>query len=444
MLFLPSVFTRKVRNAQIDELLPVLLSAIPTKPDIVRRIAEVFGSSTVFMARKTTSTLPEEDFESAAESRASARSFDDSPLDARMLDLDDEGESPFLRGQKRVPVRRGALPRKAVGRIKFLMIVLLVAGVAGLVGITLYRYGTQSWRFRIDSSDDIALLGNQNVTRSQVLDVMGGDIDRNVFYVPLAERKKQLEDIPWVESAAVMRLYPNQVRIELRERTPVAFVAVASHIALIDSHGVIMDLPAGAQTRYSFPVIVGMSENEPLSTRAPRMKMYAELMKELDSTGAHYSQSLSEVDLSDPDDVKATVSDPKGAVLVHLGSSSFLERFQMYMAHVQEWRSQFSHLDSIDLRYAGQVIVNPETSAGRPKIHHPELRRRLVQFGRTRSHHRRKQRNTDKKWQVKTKTCLRSLTLEVPRPASSSPKSTSMLSAIAATESPTQGVCERA
>src|SRR5450631_3046557 len=162
------------------------------------------------MARKTTSTLPEEDFEAAAEPRTSARSFDDSPLDARVLDLDrdDDGESPFLRGQKRVPVRRGALPRKAIGRIKLLLIVLLVPGVVGLIGVTLYRYGAQSWRFRIDSSDNISLLGNQNVTRTQALEVMGGDIDRNIFFVPLAERKKQLEDIPWVESAAVMRLYP--------------------------------------------------------------------------------------------------------------------------------------------------------------------------------------------------------------------------------------------
>jgi len=50
-----------------------------------------------------------------------------------------------------------------------------------------------------------------------------------------------------------------------------------------------------------------------------------------------------------------------------LGSSNFLERFQVYVAHVQEWRSQFSRLDAIDLRYAGQVIVNPESSAPRVK-----------------------------------------------------------------------------
>ncbi len=340
------------------------VTALPMKPDIVRRIAEVFGRFAAFMARKTTSTLPEEEFEAVSESRPSSRSYDESPLDARVLDLDDDGESPFLRGQKRVPVRRGALPRKAADRIKLLLLVLLIVGAVALVGLTLYRYATQSWRFRIDSSDNIEVSGNRNVTRPQVLEAIGGDIDRNVFFVSLDEQQKQLEAIPWVESATVMRLYPNRLRIALRERTPVAFVAVDGHIALIDAHGVIMDMPAGAQSSFSFPVILGMSDAEPLSTRAARMKIYAELMKQLDSSGAHYSRDLGDVDLSDPDDVKATVSDPQGAVLVHMGSSNFLERFQVYVAHVQEWRSQFARLDSVDLRYEGQVIVNPDSTAG--------------------------------------------------------------------------------
>ncbi|MGA9565439.1 MAG: FtsQ-type POTRA domain-containing protein [Candidatus Korobacteraceae bacterium] len=319
------------------------------------------------MARKSASTLPEEDFDAVPEPRASSRSYDESPLDARVLDLDEEGESPFLRGQKRVPVRRGALPRKAADRVKLLMVVLLVVGAIGLVAVTLYRYGTQSWRFRLDSSDNIDILGNHNVSRAQILETLGGDIDRNIFFVSLAEQKKQLEDISWVESASVMRLLPNRLRIELRERTPVAFVEISGHVALIDAHGVIMDMPSGGQSAFSFPVILGMNDSEPLSTRAPRMKIYSELVKQLDSTGAHYSRDLSEVDVSDPDDVKVTVSDPKGAVLVHLRSPNFLAPFQLYMAHVQEWRSQYSPLDSLDLRFEGQAIVNPDSSAAHAK-----------------------------------------------------------------------------
>ena len=74
----------------------------------------------------------------------------------------------------------------------------------------LHHYATQSWRFRLDSSDNIEISGTNNVSRSQVLDVMASDIDRNIFFVPLELRKKQLEQIPWVQSAAVMRLLPNR------------------------------------------------------------------------------------------------------------------------------------------------------------------------------------------------------------------------------------------
>jgi cell division protein FtsQ len=319
------------------------------------------------MARKNASTISDDELEFAPEAPSSGQRFEDGPLDGRLFDLDDEAESPFLRGQKRVPVKRSALPRKALDRVKILLLVLLVGGSIALVAVTFYRYTTQSWRFQIDSSDNIELLGAHNVSRAQVLDVFSSDLDRNIFFVPLAERKKQLQDIPWVESATVMRLLPNRLNIAVSERTPVAFVEINSHIALIDAHGVVMEMPPGQQATYSFPVIVGMTDVEPLSSRAAQMKIYAQLMKELDSSGTQYSRDLSDVDLSDPDDVKATVSDPQGAVLVHLGSSNFLERFKVYVSHVQEWRTQFQPLKSVDLRYQHQVIVNPDEMSDSPR-----------------------------------------------------------------------------
>ncbi len=316
------------------------------------------------MARKTLSTISEDELEeSASASARGVRNAAESPLDARMFDLDDEAESPFLRGQKRVPVRRGALPRKAASRVKILLILLGVGIGVAVLAIALQRYGTGSWRFRLDSSDNIAISGTNNVSRAQVRNVMASDIDRNIFFVPLEERKKQLEQIPWVQSASVMRLLPNRLKIDITERTPVAFVEIGSHIALIDANGVIMELPPGQATKYSFPVVIGISESDPLSTRAARMKIYTQFTKELDSSGGHYSADISDVDLSDPYDIKATVTDPQGAVLVHLGPANFLEHFKVYVAHVQEWRTQFKKLESVDLRYDHQVIVNPDSPA---------------------------------------------------------------------------------
>src|ERR1700687_3293295 len=104
----------------------------------------------------------------------------------------------------------------------------------------------------------------------------------NLFQIPLAERQQELEKTPWIESATVIRLWPNHLRVMVKERTPVAFVALGEHIQLIDAQGVVMDMPPGIQSDYSFPVILGMNESDPLSTRAPRMKIFLRLMRELD------------------------------------------------------------------------------------------------------------------------------------------------------------------
>jgi cell division protein FtsQ len=312
------------------------------------------------MARNNGPLIPDEEPRRGSSTAAPVSSSEDA-FDARFLDLETEEQSPFLRAQKRVPVRRGPLPKKAAGRIKIAAIILGACLAAGALSATVYNYGAHSWRFTIQSSDDVEIVGNENVSRRQIVDVMGGDIGRNIFFVPLEQRKHQLEEIPWVESADVMRLLPNKLRVSIQERTPVAFVQLGGKVELIDAHGVVMDMPSNRAEHYSFPVIVGMGENEPLSTRAPRMKIYMELTKALDADGSNSSQDLSEVDLSDPEDVKVTVSDPDGEVLVHLGSSNFAERYKIYKGHVEEWRQQFQHLDSVDLRYDRQVIVNPDT-----------------------------------------------------------------------------------
>ena len=321
------------------------------------------------MARNSGPLIPDEELTTrhgSADPAPSATGQSEDAFDARFRDLETEDSAPFLRAQKRVPVRRGALPKKTAGRIKIAAVVLGAAVIVGAVANIVYGYGAHSWRFRIESSDDLEISGAENVTRHQIMEVMGGDIGKNIFFVNLEDQKRKLEEISWVESADVMRLLPNKLRVTIQERTPVAFVQLGPKIALIDAHGVVMDMPANAAKRYSFPVLVGTGENEPLSTRAPRMKIFTELTKELDADGSHSSQDMSEADLTDPDDVKITVADPQGELLVHLGSSNFADRFRIYKTHVQEWRQQFPHLDSVDLRYDRQVIVNPDSAKENP------------------------------------------------------------------------------
>jgi len=310
------------------------------------------------MARKSSGTILQEELYPSSAEHSHLESTREELDDARLVDLDVAEESPFLRGQKRVSARRSSLPRKTASRLLWATVAAAVICLAAIIAAGLYEYGERSWRFRVESSDNIEITGMQNVTKGQIMEVMGADLGRNIFFVPLAQQKAQLEQIPWVESASVMRFVPNRLKVEIQERTPVAFARVGPRISLIDAGGTLMELPHNH--KYSFPVILGMNPGEPLSTRAPRMKAYNELVQDLDAGGAHYSQDLSEVDLSDLENLKVRVNDPAGDVLVELGSSDYLKRYKTYVGHVQEWRQQFQKLESVNLRYDNQVIVNPD------------------------------------------------------------------------------------
>lgn len=280
--------------------------------------------------------------------------------------VDDAEAKPYLRSAGRVPVRASMLPRNRAGRVFFglslaaLLVVLAVAGYAG------FQFVVEDPHFRINTAGSIQTTGNSLIERSELIDVFGSDIGRNIFYVPLRQRQRDLEQIPWVEHAAVMRLLPDQLRVTVVERKPVAFVRRGNQIGLVDGSGVLLEMTPGlmAARHYSFPVVTGIEDKDPLSTRAARMQIYARLMHELDGGQARLSDQLSEVDLSDPEDVRVLVSEQGSDVLVHLGSEQFLDRFNRYKNQLADWRVKYPHLASVDMRYDQQAVLEmaPGTS----------------------------------------------------------------------------------
>ena len=229
-----------------------------------------------------------------------------------------------------------------------------------VVAVGIRNFFRDDPRFRIASSSSIQIMGNSQVTRPELLSVFGSDLGRNIFYIPLAQRRAALEKLPWVEHATVMRLLPDQLRIAIAERTPVAFVRQGSTIGLVDAHGVLLHLPASAMAakHYSFPVVTGISPADPLAARASRMRLYQQFVSDLDAGGPRVSSQLSEVDLSDPEDVSALLPAQGTDIQVHFGDSDFLARYRSYQQHLPEWRQQYPHLASVDMRYENQVVLD--------------------------------------------------------------------------------------
>ena len=271
---------------------------------------------------------------------------------------DDEETEGILRGNGRGRrIRRGLMLKSRSARIVAGVIALVSLGAVAVGALRVSQYLSHSVKFRIPSSKNIEIDGNSHLTRAQMLSVFGEDVDHNIFRVPMEQRRAQLEAMPWIEHATVMRLLPNRIRVHVEERVPVAFARQGGSIGLVDANGVLLDVPPDAPGSYSFPVVAGIRATDSAASRADRMKLYAAFLRDMDSDGKGSSSQFSEIDLSDPEDVKVLVPDGNSEVLVHFGTENFLARYRKYQDHIVEWRTQYPRLSSVDMRYERQVVL---------------------------------------------------------------------------------------
>lgn len=293
-------------------------------------------------------------------------------------------EPRYLRRQKPLEIRR----RKFGGRTWQFYRRILVWTVAGAASVTTAivagRFLLYSPQVLLLKSDQIELLGNHVVSREAVLQPFAHDRNRSVLRIPLDDRRTELEQLPWVESASVQRILPNRIRVELTERTPIAFLRNGSELALIDARGVILDRPEGEDLH--FPIVTGLPEGMPRQEREKRMQTYQQFLTDIDLVGypgprsekqptikPYPSENVSEVDLANPKDLRVVMTGLPGpndrqAVTVHFGQGEFTGKFSMLVENFAQWQANAGRVQSIDLQYSRQVVVNSESSTSSAKL----------------------------------------------------------------------------
>ncbi len=113
---------------------------------------------------------------------------------------------------------------------------LFLAGVVIYLFYSSYSFITSDPRFQITN---ITFQGNQALLDKQMLDWLGPIQGENLFTYDLSKASQRLAEHPWVLSASVQRKFPQEIKIELIERTPYARIKFEK-IFLVDNFGVIL------------------------------------------------------------------------------------------------------------------------------------------------------------------------------------------------------------
>jgi len=240
-------------------------------------------------------------------------------------DLVTDEEPKYLRRQKPVDIRRKKLGGKTWPFYRRVFVWTITGAALVTAGYFGARYALYSPQMMLVKPDQIDVNGNHIIAREEIQKLFVHDRDRSVLRIPLEARRTQIQEIPWVEEASVQRILPNRLRVEITERTPVAFFRNGGELTLIDGHGVLLERPEGED--FHFPIVTGMSENLARDEREKRMQVYQEFMKNIDLVKPGSSDRVSEADLGNPRDLCAVLTGfgSEGnapAITVHFGQIS--------------------------------------------------------------------------------------------------------------------------
>ena len=240
--------------------------------------------------------------------------------------------------------------RRAAG----LAVLLAVCASTAWAGLKVRAYLVGSPRFTLSRDDPnaITIEGLRYAPRSQVARVFATDFSRSVFSIPLAERRRRLLAIDWIEDASVSRLWPGRLIVRIRERTPVAFVMPGSGpLLLIDANGVLVDPPP--QAEFSFPVLSGIREDSSEPERRERVRAFLAFERDM----GREAKSVSEVDANDPEDLVVVTQMGERTVSLRMGDGNYIRRYRNFAKHYAEMAQAAPDATAFDLRLDDRITA---------------------------------------------------------------------------------------
>src|SRR3954470_8507155 len=112
-------------------------------------------------------------------------------------------------------------PARRKRTLRAVAVPLLLWSVFGTgLGYAIYRSSAIAAHAHVLQVEKITVLGNQRLSKGEVLAVLGGLRGENIMFADLDLWRKRLMTSPWVRDAALHRSLPSTIEVVVSERQP--------------------------------------------------------------------------------------------------------------------------------------------------------------------------------------------------------------------------------
>jgi cell division protein FtsQ len=103
----------------------------------------------------------------------------------------------------------------------------------------------------------VGLTGNQHVSREEVLAIAGVTGTTSLIFLDVERARERLKSNPWIADATVLKLYPRELQISIKEREAFALWQKERVVSVIADDGTVIE-PYVAPRLIRLPLVVGI------------------------------------------------------------------------------------------------------------------------------------------------------------------------------------------
>jgi cell division protein FtsQ len=193
--------------------------------------------------------------------------------------------------------------------------------------------------------------GNRRITRGETLKWAGVNESTSIWDAAPDLVRLRLQSHPWVRRVSVQREFPNRLKIEIKERQPVAIVRLGE-LSYVDRNGHILGTLRDGDSP-DFPLITGLEEAEPSGFGPVGVHRALRLLRQCQRLDCF--DAISEVHVDRNRGI--TVFPLRPAAAVVLGWGSWREKLARSARVFAAWEGQVERLAVVDVSFRGIVVV---------------------------------------------------------------------------------------
>jgi cell division septal protein FtsQ len=245
---------------------------------------------------------------------------------------------------------------KTLGKLgSFLLLVAIVASILA------YAYTADRFNLR-----EIEFVGCSETDPEYLEQIVRKIFPANILSIDLGKLKSRLEAETWIKHVEIRRVLPSNLTIYVEERTPTVILEMQNELMIADGDGILLGHYDPRFGKLDVPVFRGVLGEDTESYRLHQERNSASIrqavimLSEIESGLPGYTGGISEVDISDPKNLKIMLVDDTAEV--YLGGENFLDRLNTFLTNQDEYqklKNQYEEFASIDLRFKDQIIYRP-------------------------------------------------------------------------------------